>query len=487
MVATPATESASIRARLSHPVIDADGHTMEFMPIVLDYIKDIGGTRAVEGFNQAMTRYGRWFEMSPEERRDTWTWIPPAGNGTPPLSPLDQATAFSPKLLHQRMDEIGLDFTIIYPSQGLLTISTPGMHDDETRQVACRAFNTYSADLYREYSDRMTPVATIPMHTPQEAIEELEYSVNVLGFKAIVIAGHVRRPVPKVAREYPELARSGVADRLDTFGLDSDYDYDPFWAKCVELKVAPTQHNASIGIGSHQSISNYVYNHLGHFATSGQALCKALLLGGVTRRFPTLRFGFLEAGVGWACNLYADLVGHWEKLSLQAWEKARKAEHDPELMVRLIGEYGEPKVKARLDEVRQMVAGRQRMEPLADEFAFCAVERAEELADLFVPNFYFGCEADDPITAWAFNSKVNPFGARLGAMMGSDIGHWDVPDMRHVLSEAFELVDKDLITLEDFRDFVFTNPVKLHAGMNPDFFKGTRCEEAVQQALSNGL
>ena len=65
-------------------MIDADGHTMEFMPLVLDYIKDIGGTGAVHGFNQAMTRYGRWFDMSLEERRDTWTWIPPAGNDTPP-------------------------------------------------------------------------------------------------------------------------------------------------------------------------------------------------------------------------------------------------------------------------------------------------------------------------------------------------------------------------------------------------------------------
>ena len=27
----------------------------------------------------------------------------------------------------------------------------------------------------------------------------------------------------------------------------------------------------------------------------------------------------------------------------------------------------------------------------------------------------------------AFNTKVNPFGARLGAMFGSDVAHWDVP------------------------------------------------------------
>ena len=43
--------------------------------------------------------------------------------------------------------------------------------------------------------------------------------------------------------------------------------------------------------------------------------------------------------------------------------------------------------------------------------------------------FYFGCEADDRSNAWAFNTKANPFGARLNA----DIGHFDVPDMMDLI------------------------------------------------------
>ena len=34
---------------------------------------------------------------------------------------------------------------------------------------------------------------------------------------------------------------------LDTFCLDSEYDYDPVWAKCVELKVPPTFHSPGMG------------------------------------------------------------------------------------------------------------------------------------------------------------------------------------------------------------------------------------------------
>ena len=38
-----------------------------------------------------------------------------------------------------------------------------------------RAYNIVSADYFRAFSDRMTPAAIIPMHTPEEAIEELEF------------------------------------------------------------------------------------------------------------------------------------------------------------------------------------------------------------------------------------------------------------------------------------------------------------------------
>src|SRR5262249_45681142 len=102
----------------------------------------------------------------------------------------------------------------------------------------------------------------------------------------------------------------------------------------------------------------------------------------------------------------------------------------------------------------------------------------------FVPSFYFGCEADDPMNAWAFAGKLNPFGARLNAILSSDIGHWDAVDMRTVLEEAYELVEREALTPADFRDFVFTNPVALYAAMNPNFFQGTHVQDAVARLRS---
>jgi hypothetical protein len=86
----------------------------------------------------------------------------------------------------------------------------------------------------------------------------------------------------------------------------------------------------------------------------------------------------------------------------------------------------------------------------------------------------------------AFNTKVNPFGAELNAMMGSDIAHWDVPDMTEVLEEAWEMVDHGWIDEEAFTKFTFSNPCRFYTGTNPSFFKGTVVEAAVDEFLAQG-
>jgi hypothetical protein len=90
------------------------------------------------------------------------------------------------------------------------------------------------------------------------------------------------------------------------------------------------------------------------------------------------------------------------------------------------------------------------------------------------------------MNATAFNTKANPFGQKIKAIYSSDIGHWDVPDMTEVTEEAYELVEHGVITEEDFRDFVFTNPTTLWMGMNPNFFKGTIVEKQVEQLSAGG-
>ena len=78
---------------------------------------------------------------------------------------------------------------------------------------------------------------------------------------------------------------------VETFGIDSPYDYDAVWAQAIELELPLAAHTAGIGASHRASVSNFVFNQIGHFAASGGALAKSLLLGGVTARFPGLRLG----------------------------------------------------------------------------------------------------------------------------------------------------------------------------------------------------
>ena len=400
--------------------------------------------------------------------RQEWRAMP-SWWGWPTHDPRDRATAHLPSLLYERLDELGIDFTILYPS---MTLAFFEETDEELSSALCRAANRSHARQFAPYRDRCTVGALIPMNTPEQAIAELEYSVRTLGMKSALIAGYARRPIGRDSY------------RLDMFGLDSPYDYDPFWAKCVELGVAPVVHSALQHHRVTRSVSSYVYNHINGLAAAHESLCKSLFLGGVTHRFPKLRIGFLEGGVAWACALFAGLVGHWEKRNRETIGGLDPDRLDVDELMGYFAAYGDDRVRARLDELRAYFARPAARPAQLDEFAACEIESPSDLRELFAPRFYFGCEADDPLLVWAFRDDVNPLGTRLRPVLGSDISHWDVPDMTEPIAEAFEMVERGLLDAAEFHELTFVNPVRLHGTLNPDFFAGTVCEQAAATLLS---
>ena len=476
------TASAAVRERLDHPVIDNDGHMIEIEPVLYDYLAEVAGAAMVDRYKALMKdgRFWGWYNRSRGEVREMRIKRPPhwalAGNT------VDRATAMVPRLWRDRMDEFGVDFTIVYPTLGLHTLA---IADDELRLSVVRANNLMNADTFRGHEDRIMTVATIPMHTPEEAIEELEFAVQKLGMKAMMMEGVVRRPIETDAD-----GAVAATFWLDPLGMDGLYDYDPLWAKCMELKVAPTTHSHGMGWPNRNSPTNFNYNHIHNFAESSEACCKAMFFGGVTRRFPDLKIGFLECGVAWAVSLYHDIIEHWEKRNRIALDRdLDPANIDRDALLALITEHGHDRVQSKANELGGYVGPVfwENIEDEADldEWAKCAIETEEDIRDLFVPNFFFGCEADDRCVAWAFDERVNEMNVKFNAMLGSDIGHWDVQDATTVLAESYELVEKNLLSHDDFRDFTFSNAVSMHGGMNPDFFKGTVIE-AEADAVLNG-
>jgi predicted TIM-barrel fold metal-dependent hydrolase len=472
----PSDDVRRIRAGLDHPVIDSDGHAIEYLPLVRDILKDQAGEDAAAALERTTGSAAAMRGLGAEQMRGAGmvriSWW-----GLPARNTLDRATALLPALLAQRIEEMGIDHAILYPTYGL---GSAQQEDGDLRRAIVRAFNTFYSEAFREHTALLTPVGIIPMHTPDEAIAELEFATSELGLKAFMFGGPISRPIPGLD------APTRVARWLDTLGVDSLYDYDPVWAKCVELGVSPTFHTASMGWPTHSSVSSYVYNHIGMFATAGETLARSLFLGGVPHRFPSLRFAFQEGGVGWAASLYSSLISHWEKRNKDAIDHYDPATLDRALLTELFERFGSDAYRERLDGLDDG------LRPLSlpdedpatiDEFARSGVETPEDIRDLYTTQFHFGCEADDPMTALAFDTRRNPLGARFRALFASDVGHWDVPDVREVLPEAWELVEDGHATAADFRALTFENAVSLWASGNPDFFAGTSVADAVADEL----
>ena len=107
-----------IRRAIDHPIIDSDGHFIEYYPVVRDFLVEEAGEDVASRLDLMMNG-SEAIRALPEESyrgagayRYTWWGIPSANT-------LDRATAISPNLMYARMDELGFDFSVMYPSGGL--------------------------------------------------------------------------------------------------------------------------------------------------------------------------------------------------------------------------------------------------------------------------------------------------------------------------------------------------------------------------------
>ncbi len=471
----------AIRSRLAHPVIDADGHVLEYMPAVLPFLREALGPRLFERWQSQRSPLARIMEADADRRRATRA-PQSAWWGTPAANTRDLATAALPALLYERLPELGIDYAILYPTKGF---GIAGIDDDELRQGVCRGFNAYYAETHRAYADRLTVAGVVPMHTPQEALAALD-DCAAQGFKVVAFPEGVMRPIPEPDDGASPFLMPGQRSWFDSFGLDSVHDYDPVWRRARELGFAVTFH---AGLGhvplSFTSISNYSFNHVGAFAQRMHVLVKALFMGGATRRLPGIDFAVLECGVGWAAILLHDLVEHWEKRSREALGALDPARIDwPELegfmrrygrdlLGRAGGGDGGGDLRAGLETLPAIGA----LPADLDDWRHLEAKDESDLVSLFADRFYFGCEADDKTIAFAW-SKSNPLGARLRPILSSDLGHWDAGDLEGILPAAFSLVENGLLDEAQFSELVWHNPASLFLRANPRFFAQTALEGA---------
>src|SRR5215510_14461933 len=153
------TAARTLHARLSHPIVDADGHWLEYGPVMREEYRRIGGDAAAEALAFSLQRVPNALKMSVAERARRRVGQE-AFWGSPSANVLDRATAMLPKLMYERLDDLGIDFCVVYPTAGL------GYHrlqDTRMRRAICRAYNVFAADQFHGLADRVIPAAIIPM------------------------------------------------------------------------------------------------------------------------------------------------------------------------------------------------------------------------------------------------------------------------------------------------------------------------------------
>ena len=385
-----------------------------------------------------------------------------------------------PRLLHERLDELGIDFAFVYPTFGLMVLS---LDEAELRAAFARAFNAYYAEAYAGLGDRLCHAAIVPMHTPDEALAELEHAVGALGLRACVLAGHVLRPLPgaesrarralarPLRRREPLRLRPGVAPlrgarRRADLPLERDGLGQPPLAH--ELRLQPPRQLRGRGRG-----------HLPRALPArraGALPAPALRLPRGRRRLGR------EPARG-------SLIGHLEKrgparasrsldpraLDRDADARALRALRAEALRARTLDELDA--ALAVLSDPGRGPGGARRVRALG-----CRAARTTS-----APSSTASTSAARPTIRWcttAFDAgREHARAARLRAILGSDIGHWDVPDVTRVLPEAWELVERGRLSEAQLRAFLFENPVSLFTGANPRFFEGTRVADAVRPFL----
>ena len=100
----PSDEVVRIRQHLDHPVIDADGHQIEFMPLVRDHVVELAGEDAARHLDQLVTSGTRVLQCPPGDERRRRGLFRTGWWSVPTRNTLDRATCTIPNLLHRRLD-----------------------------------------------------------------------------------------------------------------------------------------------------------------------------------------------------------------------------------------------------------------------------------------------------------------------------------------------------------------------------------------------
>jgi len=240
---------------ISSRIIDGDGHITEDESEII--------ARMEPAYRRIAEQSGVVFPPLDHLHAGRAVETPPKRDGRPIIGP--------PGWINF-LDDVGIDYTVLYPTRALAYGKIVSM---DYAVAACRAYNDWMSDIYLKFNPRFKAMAIIPMQDPEEAAKELRRAVGELGFLGAMMPSN-GLPQPLGAKTYWPIYEE--ADRLgcclaihggahDRFGLDHLNMYVPVHA-------------------------------LGH-PWGITVNCADILYNGIFDRFPRVRIAFLEGGIAW--------------------------------------------------------------------------------------------------------------------------------------------------------------------------------------------
>jgi aminocarboxymuconate-semialdehyde decarboxylase len=171
----------------------------------------------------------------------------------------------------EAMAQEGFDMQVLIPN------NAPFYYDVDPQLGAnvSRSFNTSISRILKRYANKFIGVATAPLQDIKLAIAETEYAIKELGLHAVIIYQNVNRN-----------------------DLDREFLW-PFY-ECVEKLGVPVLVHG-VDSGPLLGVERYARFNLDvclGFPFEVFTAISALIFSGVVNRFPDLRWGFFEVGIG---------------------------------------------------------------------------------------------------------------------------------------------------------------------------------------------
>jgi len=197
--------------------------------------------------------------------------------------------SFDPAARLAVLDEEGIDVATLFPSLYLLI---GDIRDALVAAAMCRAYNRWMSDFCKSDPERLVGVGLVPMQSVEHAVGE--------------------------AKRLRELGLRGLITRPERYRGQALYDpdYHALWdvvqgeglCVCVHGSFGTRMENFSSG----RYEGNLFYRHMIDHPFGQMAALMDLVAGGVLDRFPRLRVGFFESGLGWLPYWLARLDEHYD-------------------------------------------------------------------------------------------------------------------------------------------------------------------------------